>query len=98
MENINNFIEQIKKIVKMGATTSSKKEIHFNELNEVQLGLLRMFSRPMSREKTLKLKRAIVSFLSEELDKEVENAVERKKITLKDYEALKRKHQRTPKK
>jgi hypothetical protein len=83
----------------MGLTVrNSKKEIRFNELNDVQLGLLRMFSRPMSREKILKLKRAIVTFLSDELDKEVEKAVVRKKITVKDYETLKRKHQRTPKK
>jgi hypothetical protein len=82
----------------MGLATSSKREIHFNELNDVQLGLLRMFSRPMSKEKILKLKRAIVTFLSDELDKEVEKTVAEKKITSKDYEALKHKHQRTPKK
>lgn len=83
----------------MGLTVrNSKKVIRFNELNDVQLGLLRMFSRPMSKEKTLKLKRAIVTFLSDELDKEVEKVVVRKKITTKDYEALKRKHRRTPKK
>lgn len=82
----------------MGIATSSKKEIHFTELNDVQLGLLRMFSRPMSKEKTLKLKRAIVTFLSDELDKEVEKVVARKKITAKEYEALKHKHRRTSKK
>lgn len=82
----------------MGTTANrEKKGLQFNELNEVQIGLLRMFSRPMTKEKTRKLKRAIVGFLSEELDREVEKVVAAKKITGEDYEALKHKHQRTPK-
>ena len=44
-------------------------------LNEVQLSLLRMFARPMSEEQTLKIRRALVEFLSDELDSEIEKVV-----------------------
>ncbi len=33
---------------------SQTKRVGFNHLNEVQIGLLRMFSRPMTEEQTLK--------------------------------------------
>lgn len=67
-------------------------------LNEVQLSLLRMFARPMSEEQTLKIRRVLVQFLSDELDDEVEQVVKKKNITEKDYDKLRSQHQRTPKK
>jgi hypothetical protein len=73
------------------------QQINFNGLNEVQIGLLRMFSRPMSKEQSLKIKRAIVNLLSDELDTEVERVVSERGITEKDFEALRNQHQRTPK-
>jgi hypothetical protein len=77
---------------------ATKKEMNFSKLNEIQLGLLRMFSRPMTVEQTLNLKRIIVNYLSDELDKEVERVVQEKNITNIDFEALKHQHQRTTKK
>ncbi len=79
----------------MTSRAGTKKEISFNKLNEIQLGLLRMFSRPMTVEQTLNLKRIIVNYLSDELDKEVERVVQEKNITDIDFEALKHQHQRT---
>lgn len=72
--------------------------VNFNGLNDVQKGLLRMFSRPMTEEQVLKIKRAIVNFLSDELDAEVERSVSEKNITEKDFDNLRKQHQRTPKK
>lgn len=72
------------------------KSVNFNDLNDVQLGLLRMFSRPMTQEQTLKIKRAIVNHLSEDLDAEIEKVVVEKGITEKDFDALRKEHQRTP--
>lgn len=54
-------------------------------LNEVQLSLLRMFSRPMSEEQTLKIRRALVQFLSDELDTEIEKVVTQKKHHSKGF-------------
>lgn len=76
---------------------SQTKRVGFNHLNEVQIGLLRMFSRPMTEEQTLKIKRVIVNYLSAELDAEVEKVVAEKGITEKDFDALRKQHQRTPK-
>ncbi|MDZ7898126.1 MAG: hypothetical protein U5N85_08870 [Arcicella sp.] len=73
------------------------QQVNFNGLNEVQVGLLRMFSRPMTKEQSLKIKRGLVSLLSDELDIEVERVVKEKGITEKDFEALRNQHQRTPK-
>lgn len=67
-------------------------------LNEVQLSLLRMFARPMSEDQTLKIKRALVQFLSDELDNEIEKVVKQKNIADNDFEKLRKQHQRTPKK
>nr|MCU0324111.1 hypothetical protein [Spirosomataceae bacterium] len=66
----------------IGNSTPNKK-VDYSELNEVQIGLLRMFSRPMTVEQTLKIKRAIVNHLSAELDNEVERVVAEKGITQK---------------
>lgn len=74
------------------------ESVNFNGLNDVQKGLLRMFSRPMTEEQTLKIKRAIVNFLSDELDVEVERSISEKNINEKDFDSLRKQHQRTPKK
>jgi F0F1-type ATP synthase epsilon subunit len=73
------------------------QQVNYNGLNDVQIGLLRMFARPMTKEQSLKIKRGIVNLLSDELDIEVERAVKEKGITEKDFEALRNDHQRTPK-
>lgn len=83
-------------LTKSGNTLHSQN-VSYNGLNEVQIGLLRMFSRPMSTERTLKIKRAIVNFLSDELDEEVEKVVAEKGITDNDFDKLRKQHQRTPK-
>ena len=77
---------------------SNTSPISFQGLNDVQIGLLRMFSRPMTIEQTMNLKRSIVNYLSNELEKEIEKVVAERGITDTDYEALKHQHQRTPNK
>ncbi|MDF7819525.1 hypothetical protein P1X15_18040 [Runella sp. MFBS21] len=64
-------------------------------LNEIQISLLRMFSRPMTEEQTLKIKRALVRFLTEELDDEIEKVVKEKNITDQDFDKLRNQNQRT---
>lgn len=76
---------------------SRTKSVNFNSLNDVQIGLLRMFSRPMTKEQTLKIKRVIVNHLSDELDLEIEKVVAEKGITEKDFDKLRKQHQRTSK-
>ena len=70
--------------------------MNFGTLNEVQIGLLRMFSRPMTKEQSLSIRRVIVSHLSDQLDAEVERVVAEKGITEKDFDSLRKQHQRTP--
>lgn len=93
-------MEAIRKHTKISDSPKSKTKssVPFQELNEVQLGLLRMFSRPMSREESLDLRRAIVNHLSEKMLNEVDKVVEEKSITQKDYDNLYKQHQRTKKK
>jgi len=62
-------------------------------LNDVQLSLLRIFSHPISEAQTLKIKRILVQFLSDELDSEVERVVQKKNITNDDYDRLRNEHQ-----
>ena len=81
-------------LTKSGNTLRSQN-VSYSGFNEVQIGLLRMFSRPMSTEQTLKIKRAIVNFLSDELDEEVERVVAEKRITDSDFQKLRKQHQRT---
>lgn len=65
-------------------TNKPKSPVPFQELNDVQLGLLRMFSRPMSHEESLDLRRAIVNHLSAKMLSEVDKIVVEKSITQKD--------------
>lgn len=64
-------------------------------LNDLQLSLLRMFSHPISEEQTLKIKRMLVQFLSDELDSEIERVVQKKRITDDDFDKLRNEHQRS---
>ena len=77
------------------AVTARNEVVNYNELNEVQIGLLRMFSRPMTVEQTLNIKRVIVNHLSDELEVETEKVVNQKGTSEKDFEKLRKQHQGT---
>ena len=57
-------------------------------LNEVQVSLLRLFSRPMSDNEVKELKRLLVSHYSEQLRAEVNMVVSEKGYTQKDFDDM----------
>jgi len=58
------------------------------ELNPLQISLLRLFSRPMSDEETIELKRVLVKHYSAMLKKEVSKVVAEKGYTRQDFEDM----------
>ena len=64
-------------------------------LNEVQVGLLRMFNRPMSQEESIEIRDLLSQHYANKLFDEVDRVVAEKGITEADYEQLRNEHQRT---
>lgn len=64
-------------------------------LNDVQVGLLRMFNRPMSQEESTEIKDLLSQHYANKLFDEVDRVVAEKGITEADYEKLRHEHQRT---
>ena len=64
-------------------------------LNEVQIGLLRMFDRQIPDEDVREIKRVLVKHLSQQLLDEVDRVVKEKGITDADFKKLETQHQRT---
>ncbi|MFN3848613.1 MAG: hypothetical protein ACK4NY_04260 [Spirosomataceae bacterium] len=64
-------------------------------LNDVQLGLLRMFNRKMSYEESVELRDLLFNFYSNKAFDEVDKIIEQKGITEADYEKLRNQDQRT---
>ena len=58
------------------------------ELNALQVSLLRLFSRPMSEQETLELKRVLVKHYSKRLKKEVTRVVAEKGYTQQDFDNM----------
>lgn len=57
-------------------------------LNEIQLSLLRLFSRPMSEKETEDLKKLLVDYYSVQLEKEVSKAVTEKGYSQNDFDHM----------
>jgi len=57
-------------------------------LNKVQETLLRLFSRPMSEEETLELKRVLVAHYSHKLREEIGKVTKEKGYKQTDFDAL----------
>ena len=74
----------------------SQLKQHTN-LNEVQIGLLRMFERNIPDNDIKEIKRVIVKHLSKQLFEEVDRVVAEKGITEADYKKLEKEHFRTKK-
>ncbi|MCF2490180.1 hypothetical protein [Dyadobacter sp. CY347] len=61
---------------------------HTAGLNEIQIGLLRMFDRKIPDEDVLEIKKIIVKHLGKKLFDEVDKVVQEKGISASDYEKL----------
>lgn len=57
-------------------------------LNEIQLSLLRLFSRPMSEKETKDLKKLLVDYYSVQLEKEVSKVVAEKGYSQQDFDNM----------
>lgn len=57
-------------------------------LNDIQLTLLRLFSRPMSEQETIQLRDLLTAYYAEKLLDNVEQVVEQKGITPADYDRI----------
>ncbi len=64
-------------------------------LNDVQIGLLRMFDRNIPEADIREIKRVLVNHLSQQLLDEVDRVVEEKGITQADFKKLESEHFRT---
>jgi hypothetical protein len=58
------------------------------ELNPLQVSLLRLFSRPMSEQETLELKRLLVKHYSKLLKEETTRVVAEKGYTQQDFDNM----------
>jgi hypothetical protein len=58
------------------------------ELNPIQISLLRLFNRPMSEEEIITLKKVMVDYYSDLLEKEVTKTVSAKGYTQKDFDKM----------
>lgn len=57
-------------------------------LNEVQLMLLRLFSRPMPSQDVEAIREMLLDYYEKALQEEVERVIEKKGITRADFEAV----------
>ena len=64
-------------------------------LNDIQIGLLRMFDRKIPDNEVLEIKKVLTKHLSEKLFSEVDRVIEEKNITKKDFDKLESDHLRT---
>ena len=64
-------------------------------LTEVQLMLLRLFSRPMPEYDVEAIREMLLKYYETALQKEVERVIEEKNITRTDFDTILNKHQRT---
>jgi hypothetical protein len=64
-------------------------------LNDVQLMLLRLFSRPMPAYDVEAIRELLLNYYEAALHKEVERVIQEKKITRTDFDAILYKQQRT---
>ena len=57
-------------------------------LNEIQVSLLRLFSRPVSEKQTKELKKLLVDYYSIQLEKGVSKVVTEKGYSQKDFDDM----------
>lgn len=64
-------------------------------LNDVQMMLLRLFSRPVKNDDLEKIREMLISYYEEILQDELDKVIEEKHITRDDFEKILNKQQRT---
>lgn len=64
-------------------------------LNDVQMMLLRLFSRPMTDEDVKNIRSMLLEYYEQMLQKEVETVIDKKDIQREDFEKMLRKDQRS---
>ena len=64
-------------------------------LNEIQLMLLRLFSRPMPAQDLDAIREMLLTYYETALHREVERVIEKKGITRADFEVILNQQQRT---
>ena len=64
-------------------------------LNEVQLTLLKLFSRKMSEAEQTEIKEMLLNYYDNALQKEVQNVIKKKGYTKADFEKVLNNSQRT---
>lgn len=64
-------------------------------LNDIQIGLLRMFDRQIPDDEVLEIKKVLTKHLSEKLLLEVDQVIGEKNITKKYFDKLESEHLRT---
>ena len=64
-------------------------------LNEVQLMLLRLFSRPMSTQDLQAIREMLIAYYENMLQRELDEVIEKKQITRSDYDKILTTDQRT---
>jgi hypothetical protein len=62
------------------------------KFNEIQLQLLQMFNRNMSKEETIELKKHIAKFFADKLNKKLDEMYESGEMTDKKWEDMFKKH------
>lgn len=65
-------------------------------LNDVQLMLLRLFSRPMSKKDEHSIRKLLLDYYNNVLQNEVDEVIKNKNITREDFENILKQQQRTP--
>jgi len=61
-------------------------------LNNAQLEILKMFSKPMPKTELIELKKTLVNFLTKRIDSEVDDIVQNKKLTSAKLEMVLNSH------
>ena len=77
----------------MVATSSSS---NYQNLNPIQLMLLKMFSREMNEQEINEVKTLLLHYLDMKLQKQLEIDIKNKNITQADFDRILNESQRTP--
>jgi hypothetical protein len=68
-----------------------------NILNDVQLTLLKLFSRKMSEAEQMDIKQMLLNYYDNALQREIQSVIQEKGYTKQDFEKVLNKSQRTKK-
>ncbi len=70
--------------------------LSFNQLNQQQQDMLRLFKNPMPEEDYIQMRRLAVQLMAKQLDSKVDTWEKEKSISSEHYDDLAQKHLRKP--